>query len=65
MNSTIADAAEFNLTASDVASAFHVNTKTVARWAADGRIPFRRTLGGHRRYRTADVERLLAEGSDK
>lgn len=56
----IDEAAEYDLTASKVAAAFHVNPKTVARWAESGLIPYRRTLGGHRRYRTTDVERLLA-----
>jgi excisionase family DNA binding protein len=38
-----------------------VSPSTLDRWAAAGRITFRRTLGGHRRYRESEV-RALAEG---
>ncbi len=38
------------LTAQEVAGIFHVGPKTVARWAKQGKLPFMRTLGGHRRY---------------
>jgi hypothetical protein len=33
--------------ASQVADILHVAPKTIARWAKDGRLPDRRTLGGH------------------
>lgn len=48
------------LTPAEVARIFGVDPKTVARWAKTGRIPSIRTPGGHRRYRRADVDRILA-----
>jgi excisionase family DNA binding protein len=44
-----------------VADLLHVSPKTVSRWAKDGKLPFLRTLGGHRRYPAAAI-RQLAEG---
>jgi excisionase family DNA binding protein len=43
-----------------VADLLHVSPKTVARWAKDGRLPYRRTLGGHRRYPPAAIRELVA-----
>lgn len=48
------------MTVSEVATLFHVSTKTVVRWANDGRLPYMSTLGGHRRFPRADIEVLLA-----
>jgi excisionase family DNA binding protein len=45
---------------SQVADLLHVSPKTVARWAKDGRLPFQRTLGGHRRYPEAAIRELAA-----
>lgn len=45
----------------DVAALFGVDQKTVTRWAAAGKIPFFRTLGGHRRYHRAEVLALWRE----
>lgn len=45
----------------EVAAIFRVNPKTVTRWARDGRLPATRTLGGHRRFRVADVRHVLDE----
>ncbi|PID29233.1 MerR family DNA-binding transcriptional regulator [Candidatus Saccharibacteria bacterium] len=39
----------------DVAEMFSVSPKTVARWAAAGKLSAVRTLGGHRRYRESEV----------
>ena len=36
-----------------------VHRETVRRWAADGRLPFQLTAGGHRRFRREDVLVLL------
>jgi excisionase family DNA binding protein len=44
---------------SEVASYYRVDTKTVGRWAKEGKIPHIRTIGGHRRYKAADIKRLL------
>lgn len=49
------------LTVSEVATLFRVQTKTVSRWARAGKLSSVRTLGGHRRYKEAEVRRLLAE----
>ncbi|MCW2522613.1 MAG: binding domain protein excisionase family [Frankiales bacterium] len=51
------------LTRSEVAAIFGVTAKTVTRWASQGRVPTIRTLGGHRRYRVTDIERVLAIGA--
>jgi len=48
------------MTVSEVATLFHVSTKTVVRWANDGRLPYMSTLGGHRRFPRAEIEHLLA-----
>lgn len=47
------------LTPSQVAALFHVDPKTVTRWANAGKLSSIRTLGGHRRFRRDEVERLL------
>ena len=46
------------LTPREVAAIFRVDTKTVARWAATGKLTSRRTLGGHRRFSKDEVYRL-------
>ena len=48
------------LTPSEVAAIFRVDPKTVTRWAKAGKLTSIRTLGGHRRYREAEVRALLA-----
>ena len=52
--------AEVLLTPKEVAKFFHVNTKTVTRWAMSGELTPIRTLGGHRRYRKSEVDDLRA-----
>ncbi|MEO7059898.1 MAG: BldC family transcriptional regulator [Lapillicoccus sp.] len=47
------------LTPREVATRFHVDPKTVSRWAMEGKLTARRTLGGHRRYLDSEVTRLL------
>jgi excisionase family DNA binding protein len=47
------------LTPSEVAALFRVDPKTVTRWAKAGKISSIKTLGGHRRYREAEVRKLL------
>lgn len=42
-----------------VADLFHVDAKTVRRWAKAGRLNAIRTVGGHRRFREAEVRELL------
>jgi excisionase family DNA binding protein len=45
----------------EVADLLHVSPKTVSRWAKDGKLPFLKTLGGHRRYPAAEIRRLAEE----
>lgn len=47
------------LTSGQAARLFGVAPRTVARWAAQGRVPHQRTAGGHTRRRRADLEALL------
>ncbi|OPZ54852.1 MAG: Helix-turn-helix domain protein [bacterium ADurb.BinA028] len=47
------------LTPGEVAGLFRVDPKTVTRWAKAGKLTAIRTLGGHRRYRSSEVHRLL------
>ncbi|MBD8868285.1 BldC family transcriptional regulator [Nocardioides donggukensis] len=53
--------AENLLTPSEVAALFRVDPKTVTRWAKAGKLSSIRTLGGHRRFRRAEVLELLDE----
>jgi excisionase family DNA binding protein len=47
------------LRAAEVGARLHVSPKTVSRWAKDGRLPYRRTLGGHRRYDAQQIDQLV------
>ena len=53
--------AEALLTPAEVAAMFRVDPKTVTRWAKAGKLSAIRTLGGHRRYREAEVKALLGD----
>ena len=46
------------LTRTDVAHLFQVSPSTVTRWAREGRIPAKRTPGGHYRYPAPEMRRL-------
>lgn len=52
--------AEEYLRAAEVARLFHVSPTTVARWAKENRIPYLRTLGGHRRFPADPIRELAA-----
>ena len=52
------------LRTAQVAELLHVSPKTVSRWAQEGRLPYLRTLGGHRRYPDAEIRALLKALSD-
>jgi DNA-binding transcriptional MerR regulator len=54
----VPDAEPF-LSTSHVADILHVSPKTIARWAKD-RLPYQRTLGGHRRYPEQAIRQLAA-----
>lgn len=44
----------------EVARLFGVDSRTVAEWARAGKLRFRRTVGGQRRYPESEVRALLA-----
>ncbi|MGH2691635.1 MAG: helix-turn-helix domain-containing protein [Actinomycetota bacterium] len=46
------------LRTADVAALLHVSPKTVARWAKENRLPFVKTLGGHRRFPASAIRDL-------
>ena len=46
------------LRSAEVAAILQVSPKTIARWAQQGRLPYQRTLGGHRRYPEAKIREL-------
>jgi excisionase family DNA binding protein len=45
----------------EVAAILQVSPKTVSRWANEGKLPFLKTLGGHRRYPAAEIRRLAEQ----
>ncbi|HZD71074.1 MAG TPA: helix-turn-helix domain-containing protein [Actinomycetes bacterium] len=49
------------LRTAEVADILHVSPKTVSRWAKEGKLPFLKTLGGHRRYPEARIRELASE----
>jgi excisionase family DNA binding protein len=49
------------LRTAEVADILYVSPKTVSRWAKDGKLPFMKTLGGHRRYPEAKIRELASE----
>jgi excisionase family DNA binding protein len=57
-----------DLTSAEAADLLRVSAATVKRWADDGWLRSRRTRGGHRRFRRADVleaeQRLLLRGGE-
>ena len=58
-----ANRAEY-LRTTQVAELLQVSPKTVSRWAQEGRLPYLRTLRGHRRYPDAEIRALLEALSD-
>jgi excisionase family DNA binding protein len=44
----------------EAAEILQVSPKTVCRWAMDGKLPYQRTLGGHRRYPEQVIRELAA-----
>jgi excisionase family DNA binding protein len=49
------------LSTGEVAGLLSVSPQTVNRWAKEGKLPFMRTLGGHRRYPEAEIRRLAEQ----
>lgn len=56
-------AAEYLRTA-EVARMLHVSPKTISRWAKEEKLPFVKTLGGHRRFPAQPIRELVARLSD-
>jgi excisionase family DNA binding protein len=50
-----------HLRTAEVADILCVSPKTVSRWAKEGKLPFLKTLGGHRRYPAAEIRQLADE----
>ncbi len=44
-----------------MAAILQVSPKTVSRWAKEGKLPFLKTLGGHRRYPAAEIRQLASQ----
>ena len=55
----VPDAEPF-LHTSHVADLLHLSSKTNARWANDGRLPYQRTLGGRRHSLEQAIRQLAA-----
>jgi excisionase family DNA binding protein len=60
---TIQTDAEGLLTPAEVASIFRVDPRTVSHWAKTGKLTSLLTLGGHRRYRSTEVQDLLLQAN--
>ncbi len=48
------------LTAAQAGAILQVSGKTVTRWANERKLPFMRTLGGHRRFNEKEIRAILA-----
>lgn len=48
------------LTPREVTALLHIDSRTLNRWAATGRLQSIRTLGGHRRYPVEAIQALHA-----
>ena len=46
------------LTTSGAAAILQVSPKTVARWVKEGKLPHRKTLGGHARFNETEIRAL-------
>jgi excisionase family DNA binding protein len=49
------------LRTAELADMLYVSPTTVSRWAKEGKLPFLKTLGGHRRYPEAEIRELAEE----
>lgn len=47
----------------EVAKIFHVNSRTVAKWASEGKLEHIRTPGGHLRFSSRSVRRALEDAN--
>lgn len=55
------DTAPGYLTTAGAAAILHVSPKTVSRWVKEGRLPARKTFGGHARFLEQEIRALLKE----
>jgi len=51
------------LRTAEVADRMSVSPKTVSRWARDGKLPFVKTLGGHRRFPEKGIDDIIGDQS--
>ncbi|MDQ1380549.1 MAG: hypothetical protein QOJ71_1268, partial [Actinomycetota bacterium] len=51
------------LTPAEAARKLGVTPNTVTRWSRAGKISAIQTMGGHRRFRLSEIERVLCDGS--
>jgi excisionase family DNA binding protein len=49
------------LRAAEVARILHVSPKTISRWAKEDKLPYTKTLGGHRRFPAQAIRELAAK----
>jgi excisionase family DNA binding protein len=52
------------LRTAEVARLLHVSPKTISRWAKEEKLPFVRTLGGHRRFPAEKIRELATQMSE-
>lgn len=52
--------ARYTLTSKDAAERLGVSVQTVLNWANQGRLPYLRTPGAHRRFRADDLDAFAA-----
>jgi excisionase family DNA binding protein len=53
------------LSPAEVAALFRVDSRTVTRWAREGRLGSFKTIGGHRRFSRAEVAQLLNDSTSR
>jgi len=56
---------EVLLTAAEVAKLFRVGSKTINRWATEGKLTIIKTAGRHYRYKESEVKLLLESYTTK
>jgi excisionase family DNA binding protein len=49
------------LRSAEAAEILSVSSRTIARWAREGKLPCVRTLGNHRRFKESDIRDLYAQ----
>lgn len=52
------------LRTAEVARLLHVSPKTISRWAKEEKLPFVKTLGGHRRFPADAIREIASRLSD-